>query len=82
MPKYCSLINTVEEKKLAEKPILLFRLLQLEKPTGKNLYLKLLMIKPLKKEKLKRVELLGDYTEILSGIEEGDKVIQKSYCKY
>ena len=74
--KVLFLKNAVDEKTLDEKPILVVPFTAIKKKDGKEFVYKVVDDKA-KEIEVKTGRVLGDYTEIISGIEEGDRVIQK-----
>jgi len=74
--KVLFLNKKVEEKELAEKPILVVPFSSIRKTNGKEFVFK---VKDgmVEEREIKTGRIVGDYTEILSGVEEGDRVIQK-----
>ena len=74
--KVLFLKNEVDEKALDQKPILVVPFTAIRKINGKE-YLYKVIDEKAKEIEVKTGKIIGDYTEIISGIDEGDKVIQK-----
>jgi len=74
--KVLFLKNAVKENTLSEKPILVVPFTAINKNNGKEYVFKVIDERA-KEIEVKTGKIIGDYTEIISGIQEGDKVIQK-----
>lgn len=74
--KVLFLKNAVDEKSLAEKPVLVVPFTAIKKVGGKEYVFKVINDKAAAVE-IKTGRVIGDYTEIVSGITEGERVIGK-----